>query len=184
MPSIRCSAVCMTWEWLRPWSMMRFRSSTCWAPAGNAASMTNKATDSMRMVGTPVAVRRNKPTARARQADCAPRCSRTPVAAVERLLRGDDLAEPLEARAIELGELHLRDRVEVVRAGGDLDALHGDGYQELADARRLLHDVLTRQVIAALREHLDQGRAHAEGVDRVAVVRVHLREILLHEVAV
>src|ERR1044071_9689114 len=31
--------------------MMRFRSSTCWAPAGNAASITIEATNSMRMGG-------------------------------------------------------------------------------------------------------------------------------------
>src|SRR5262245_39663557 len=68
-----------------------------------------------------------------------------------------DLAEQLPGFALELLQLDLRDRSEVGRAGVDLDARQQAAEFEILDAGRLLHDVLTRQVVAACLEDVNES---------------------------
>src|SRR5262245_38855282 len=70
------------------------------------------------------------------------------------LARVVHLAEQHPALAVELGELFLLDRREVGRARVDLDARQQEWQLEVLDVRGLLHDVLARQVVAALLDHV------------------------------
>src|SRR5262249_8982584 len=83
---------------------------------------------------------------------------------------GDDVAEQMPRLAVELHQLHLLDRKEVVRTGVDLDARQHHVAGEILEICRLLHDVFARQIIAALPEQMDQGLRRCVTVD---VVEVH-----------
>src|SRR5437879_101541 len=62
----------------------------------------------------------------------------------------DHVADRLPGIAVELHQPHLLDRVEVGRAGVDRNARKYDRTLVIPERRRLPHDVLTRQVVAAL----------------------------------
>ena len=72
----------------------------------------------------------------------------------------EDLAEQGPPLAVEPGELLLLDRGEVGRARVDLDAGQQQRQLEVLEVRRLLHDVLAREVVAALLEHLGHRLGH------------------------
>src|SRR5690349_16470938 len=76
------------------------------------------------------------------------------------LLVRDHLAEELKLLAVEALELHRLDRCVVARAGADGDAGQQRLHAEALQARGLLHDVLARQGVAALLEHLLEGGRH------------------------
>src|SRR5689334_7300076 len=65
------------------------------------------------------------------------------------LLARHDRAEPVPGFALEALHLQLLDRGEVGRAGLDLRAGQIDADLEV-EVRRLLHDVLSREIVAAL----------------------------------
>src|SRR6202158_546430 len=96
-------------------------------------------------------------------------------------LAGDDIAEQLPAFAIELHQLHLLDRKEIVRAGVDLDPRqqHIDG--KILQVCGLLHHILARKIVTALFQNLDHGLRRRIAVDVVVVGLVAVREILVHE---
>src|SRR5262245_149671 len=71
-------------------------------------------------------------------------------------LPAQHLAEQHPALAVEAGELHLLDRIEVRRTGVELDARQQHGQLQVLDAGGLAHDVLAREIVAALLEDLDQ----------------------------
>src|SRR5690242_443074 len=75
-------------------------------------------------------------------------------------LHRHDLAEPLPGLAVETGKLHVLDREKLGGRRAHLDAgqQHGGGKVEM---RRLLHDVFSRQIVAALLQDLNQRRGHA-----------------------
>src|SRR5262245_12605358 len=81
------------------------------------------------------------------------------------LLLAEDLAEKLPGLAVEARHLHLLDRREVRRAGVDADAGQRRVGHEVLEARRLLHDVRPRQVVAGLLEHLVQDLGDGVAVD-------------------
>ena len=60
-----------------------------------------------------------------------------------------DVAEQLPGLALEALQLDRLDRIEVGRAGVDRDARQQHRHFALLEVRRLLHEVLTRQVVAA-----------------------------------
>src|SRR3569833_895240 len=76
-------------------------------------------------------------------------------------VRGDHVAEQLPALTLEAHQLKLADRREIGRRGIDGDARQQHLGAEITQARRLLHVVLTREIVAALLEHLLQGLRHA-----------------------
>src|SRR2546422_11366961 len=80
----------------------------------------------------------------------------------------DHVADRLPGIAVELHQPHLLDRVEVGRAGVDRNARKYDRTLVIPERRRLPHDVLTRQVVAALSQHLDQGFGRRVAEDGVA----------------
>src|SRR4051812_34000895 len=92
-----------------------------------------------------------------------------------------DRPERLERLALELTHLHLFDRVEVRRTGVDLDARQRHAGFEILQIGGLVHDILAREVVAALLQHLHQGARHAVAVDREARGLVALRIVLVHE---
>src|SRR5258707_3630630 len=65
-------------------------------------------------------------------------------------------ADGFPAFAVEPLDLHLLDRIEVRRAGVDLDAGQQHGKLEILQICCLLHHVLAGEVVAALLEHLRQ----------------------------
>src|SRR5919204_4887744 len=99
------------------------------------------------------------------------------------LLVRDHLAEELELLAIEALELHRFDRREVARTGADGDAREQRLDAEALQTRRLLHDVLARERVAALLEHLLERGRHRVAVDVERVARVAVRVVLGHELA-
>src|SRR5438270_14001760 len=68
----------------------------------------------------------------------------------------DDRAEQLPALAVELHHLHLLVDAVVVQPGVDLHAGQRQARGIALDAGDLLHDVLAREVVAALLEPLRQ----------------------------
>ena len=72
-------------------------------------------------------------------------------------LAGDHVAEQLPGLAVEPHQLHLLDREVVVGAGVDLDAGQHQVGVEVLQAGRLLHHVLTGEIVAALLQHLHHG---------------------------
>src|ERR1700749_676640 len=69
------------------------------------------------------------------------------------LLARHQRAEPLPGLALETLHLQLLDRREIARAGLDLGAGQIDADLEV-QVRDLLHHVFTRQIVAALPQHL------------------------------
>src|SRR5581483_843365 len=69
----------------------------------------------------------------------------------------DDLADRLPSVAVELHQPHLLDRAVVGRAGADGNAGQHDRGAEVLQSGRLAQDVLARQVVAALPQHLRQS---------------------------
>ena len=86
-----------------------------------------------------------------------------------------------QAVAVELHQPHLLDRAEIGRPGVDGNTRQNERALKILQRRGLPHDVLARQVVAALGQHLDQrfGRGIAE--DGVAVVLVAIGKIFVHE---
>src|ERR1700744_2656605 len=84
-------------------------------------------------------------------------------------IAGDDLAEQVPLLALEAHHLELADRREVGRRGVDLDARQQRVGLEILQARRLLHHVLAREIVAALLQHLHQRLRHAIAVHHGAV---------------
>src|SRR2546423_3199769 len=80
-------------------------------------------------------------------------------------LLAQHVAEQHPLLAVEALELHRLDRREVVAAGGDADPGQQGVDAKALHVGRLLHDVLARQVVAALLEDLGDGRAHRVAVD-------------------
>src|SRR5262252_3656284 len=98
------------------------------------------------------------------------------------LSRGvEELAEQHPVLAVEAAELHLLDRKEVVRARVDPDAGQQHGESEAIDARRLLHDVGSRQVVAALLQYVHERLRHGVAVGVEGVLQGAARIVLPHE---
>src|SRR3954453_2021934 len=72
----------------------------------------------------------------------------------------DHVSEQLPLLALELLELKLADRREIGRRGVDLDARQQRLGAEVLQARRLLYDVLAREIVAALLQDLNQRLGH------------------------
>jgi hypothetical protein len=68
--------------------------------------------------------------------------------------RFEDITDWLPRAALELNESQLFDRPKIPRSGADFDPGQKNGALVVFESRCLLHNVLTRQVIAALFEHL------------------------------
>src|SRR5437763_15782551 len=66
----------------------------------------------------------------------------------------DHLAEPLPDLAVPARQLLLPDRMVVGRAGIDADAGQQGGRLEIVQGGRLLQDVLAREIVVALLQHL------------------------------
>ena len=62
-----------------------------------------------------------------------------------------DIAEQLPGLALEAGKLDRLDRIEVGRAGVDRDAGQQQRKLQIVMIGGLAHDILTRQVVAALK---------------------------------
>ena len=105
-----------------------------------------------------------------------------PFADRARIDAAEHRAERLPALAGKPHHLHLLDRREVARAGVDDDAREQHAEPQALEVRRLPHHVLARELVAALREHLDEGLRHAVAIDAEPVVLVALRKIAIHEV--
>src|SRR5262245_53023557 len=69
----------------------------------------------------------------------------------------DQSPEAHPALAVEAHELQLLDRIIVGRTGVDLDTRQQHRELDVAQVRRLAHDVLAREIVARLFEHLYQG---------------------------
>src|SRR3954462_11492381 len=67
----------------------------------------------------------------------------------------DDVAEQSPRLAIELHQLHLLDREEIIRAGIHLDPGQHHLGREILEVGGLPHHVFARQVVAALFENLN-----------------------------
>src|SRR3569832_1373739 len=72
-------------------------------------------------------------------------------------LTGDDVTEQLPLLALESYHLELLDRSKIVRRGVDLDAGQQRVGLEILQARRLSHDVLAGEIVAAHLKHLHHG---------------------------
>src|SRR5271167_4771517 len=81
----------------------------------------------------------------------------------------EDVAELLPTRAVEGGELRLADRAEIVGRGINLDARQQHRQFEVLQVSRLLHDVVPRQVVTALLEHLNHRRSDPKTIDGIDV---------------
>src|SRR5207249_12141108 len=92
-----------------------------------------------------------------------------------------DLAEERPALPVEPRELLLLDRVEVRRTRVDFDSRQEQRQREILDVRRLPHDVLAREVVAALLEDVHQPLRDRIRVDIERVLRVAFGVVLLHE---
>src|SRR5262245_44783479 len=95
-------------------------------------------------------------------------------------LPGDDFAEQHPALAVEAGELHLLDGIEVVCGCVVLDSRQQHRQTKVLQVGRLPHHVIACEVVAALPEHLDQRLGDAVAIDVKAISQVSLRVILLH----
>ena len=93
----------------------------------------------------------------------------------------DDVADRLPGGAVELHQPHLLDGAEVGRPGVDGNARQDDRAPVILQRRCLPHDVLARQIVAALGQNLKQrfGRGIAE--DGVAILLVAIGIIFVHE---
>src|SRR5882672_4707778 len=93
----------------------------------------------------------------------------------------DDLAKAFPGLALELHELQLRERSEIGGAGVRLDAGQQTAEFKVLDARGLLHDVFTGEVVAAVLQHVDDALCDGVAVHQVAIDPVALGEILGEE---
>src|SRR6185437_8199960 len=84
----------------------------------------------------------------------------------------EHIADRLPATAVELDEAHLLDRSKIPATGTYLDIGQQEGRLVILKRRRLLHDTLAGQVVAALPEHLRQRFSGRVAVQRGAVVAV------------
>src|SRR4029077_19123523 len=66
---------------------------------------------------------------------------------------GQQVAEQIPALAVKSRHLHLLDRREIGRAGVGDDARKQHRHRDAMQIRDLFHDVLARQLVAALLEH-------------------------------
>src|SRR3981189_1349127 len=69
----------------------------------------------------------------------------------------DDVAEAFPGLALEFHELNRGDRGEVSGTGIDLDAREQAAELQILDAGRLLHDVLAREIVATVFQHVDEA---------------------------
>src|SRR5260221_14113870 len=76
----------------------------------------------------------------------------------EILLTAHHVTEEPPLLAVEALQLHRFERRVIVRAGVDDDSRQQRIEAQVFPVRRLLHDVLARQLVARLLEHLVQGR--------------------------
>src|SRR3984957_12107161 len=70
---------------------------------------------------------------------------------------GDDLAEQIPFLALEFLQLELGDRGEVGGAGVNLDARQQAAELQIPHTGRLLHDVLAREIVAAVLQHVHEA---------------------------
>src|SRR5262249_37557129 len=96
-------------------------------------------------------------------------------------IAGHHRAEQFPARAVEADHLHLLDRRKIARTGVDPDARQQHAQLEIFQIGRLPHDVLAREVVAALLEHLDQRLRLQIGDNRAHRGFVAARIISVHE---
>src|SRR6476660_5794343 len=96
-------------------------------------------------------------------------------------LAADDVAEQVPFLALEPHHLKLLDRGEVGRCGADRHAGQQGVGRKALQARRLLHDVFTGEVIAAHFQHLHHGLRHAVAVHDGAIELVGFGIIFLEE---
>src|SRR6478736_5173675 len=82
----------------------------------------------------------------------------------------DDVADRLPGIAVELHQAQLLDGTEIRRPGVDGDARQRHRALVVPQRRRLPHDVLAREVVAALAQDLEQGLGRGVAEDGVAVV--------------
>src|SRR5262249_60394210 len=72
----------------------------------------------------------------------------------------NNVAEQLPGLSLEPLQLHGLQRIEVARAGVDLDARQQHGQVDVLQIRRLLHDIGSREIVTALLEDDGQQRRH------------------------
>src|SRR5947209_6014851 len=89
----------------------------------------------------------------------------------------DDVAEQFPLVSLELHQLKLGDRREIGGAGVNLDARKQTTKFQIPDARRLLHDVFSREIVAALLQHIDEPLRDGVGVHDRTIDPVALREV-------
>jgi hypothetical protein len=87
----------------------------------------------------------------------------------------------LPAPAVEPGHLDLLDRDEICWAGVDLDPWQHHRHPEMGQIRSLLHDVFSRQIIAALLRHLHQSSTKRRTDNIAGIGLVARREIFVHK---
>src|SRR3984957_20140156 len=112
---------------------------------------------------------RRSPIEGARESEPPGACLMRALQALVAQIVGDDGAEQVPLLALEPHHLQLLDRGEVGRPGVDLDARQQRVGLEILQARRLLHDVLAREIVAALLQHLHQRLRDAVAVHHRAV---------------
>jgi hypothetical protein len=78
----------------------------------------------------------------------------------------DQIPEAHPALAVEPHQLQLLDRIVMGRTGADFDAGQQHRQLEVAQVRRLAHDILAREIVARLFEHLHQGGRRVVAVDK------------------
>ena len=92
-------------------------------------------------------------------------------------------AEVLPLAVGEAHHPHLLDRRMIQRAGIEQDARHHHGKLQPLQPAGLPHDVLARQIVAAVLQDLDESPADQIAEDGLAVGLAHARDVALHESA-
>src|SRR5258706_8336156 len=99
----------------------------------------------------------------------------------EILLTAHHVTEELPLLAVEALQLHRFERRVIVRAGVYQDARQQRLEAQVLHVGSLAHDVLAREVVAALLQHLRERRANGVAVDVEVVGAIGVRQVLRHE---
>src|SRR5258708_7276296 len=111
----------------------------------------------------------------------ASRCAASGAQALAPDVAVDDVTEALPGLALESLKLNRGDRGKVSGAGIDLDARKQKAELQISDAGRLLHDVRSREVVAAGLQHMHQALRDGVTVHQVGIDSVAFREVLGEE---
>src|ERR1700727_1405181 len=111
---------------------------------------------------------------RARPALACPGVSRsvacaTPATAAPSVAQ--QLAEQFPTLSVETGKLQLANGEVVAGRGVYFHARQQQWQFQVFDVRRLAHDILTRQIVAALLQHVNESGGRVEAVGRKGVVK-------------